>query len=121
MMVAARQGWPRAVILAHLAPGLQYPSAVMSVKFMGLAWTAKYLSSSEKLVLLSFADYGNDDGRSIYPSEETTSRKTSLSIRMIRGVVERLQRKGLLGISRPASNQTATEYHINAAKLSEVQ
>lgn len=51
----------------------------MSVKIMSMVFENQELSSTQKLVMLALADHANDEGKSIYPSQSTLSRKTGLA------------------------------------------
>jgi hypothetical protein len=52
---------------------------------MSLVFENQALSSTEKLIMLALADHANDEGKSVYPSQITISRKTGLA----RGTVNR--------------------------------
>jgi hypothetical protein len=54
------------------------------------------VTPTEKLVLLALADHAQDDGGGAYPSVATLSRKTGLSDRMVRYVLSRKSKQGLL-------------------------
>ena len=68
----------------------------MSVKVMGLVWEMSELSSSEKLVLLAYADHASHDGSGIWPAVNTIANKTSLSRRTVQRVTHDLEDKGYL-------------------------
>ena len=57
----------------------------MSVRIMSMVFENQILSSTQKLVMLALADHANDEGKSVYPSQSTVSRKTGLA----RGTVNR--------------------------------
>lgn len=61
----------------------------MSVKLMSAVFEADF-PPSEKLLLLAMADFANDEGKSIYPSQETLARKTGLSDRTVRTLTKKL-------------------------------
>jgi len=46
---------------------------------MSMVFENVELSSTEKLIMLALADHANDEGKSIYPSQSTVSRKTGLA------------------------------------------
>ena len=68
----------------------------MNVYIMGMVWNIKNLTSSEKLVLLAYADHASHDGTGIWPAVDTVSRKTSLSRRTVQRVTHDLEGKGYL-------------------------
>ena len=68
----------------------------MSVKVMGLVWDLDGLTSSQKLVLLAYADHADHNGKSIFPSVELISKKTSLSERTVQRTTRDLEEMGLL-------------------------
>ena len=70
----------------------------MSVKLMSMVWeyAGGDMDASEAIVLLSYADYANDDGSNAYPSYRTVAERTKLSRRTVMRVVERLIEKGFL-------------------------
>ena len=51
----------------------------MSIRLMSMVFENEKLSSTEKLIMLALADHANDEGKSIYPSQSTVSRKTGLA------------------------------------------
>jgi hypothetical protein len=67
----------------------------MSVKIMGLVWELD-IPSSEKLVLLAYADHAEHDGTGIYPAIALVARKTGYSQREVQRLTRRLENKGLL-------------------------
>ena len=68
----------------------------MSVKVIKLVWEIKGLSSSEKLVLLAYADHANKDGTDIWPAVDTIANKTALSRRTVQRVTRKLENMGYL-------------------------
>jgi hypothetical protein len=94
---------------------------IMSVKVMALVFAAK-LNSTEKLVLLSLADHGNDDGLSIYPSIKKTSLRTGLSESAVRKTQRKLEKIGVLMITEYGGGQSnkTNHYKINLEKIAEL-
>ena len=78
----------------------------MSVKIMSMVFDAVGLSSNQKIVLLSLADHGSDEGISIYPSIRKTSKRTGLSEREVRRTQQELVEIGLLEISEGGGRKT---------------
>lgn len=77
---------------------------------MALVWETN-LSSSEKLVLLYYADRASDNGSGIWPSVETVSQKTGLSRRTIQRITKELNSKGFLSIVGKS------KYHTKLLKI----
>jgi|GEM_PF-2128284 len=67
----------------------------MSVHALSAAFGAKGLTPSEKLVLLSLANYADED-LSCWPSQRRIASDTSLSDRTVRSVLCALEEKGLI-------------------------
>lgn len=68
----------------------------MSIKLMSATFDNKDLNSTEKLVMLALADHANDEGESIYPSQQRLSDKTGLSRRTVNKIIGVLVEKGYL-------------------------
>jgi len=70
----------------------------MSMDAMSLVFWAdpEKLSSTEKLVLVAMADFGNDEGYGIWPSVKTLATKTSLTDRSIQITLAKLKESGFL-------------------------
>jgi hypothetical protein len=68
----------------------------MSVRIMSLVFENTKLSSTEKLVMLALADHANDEGKSVYPSQQTLSRKTGLARATVNKHISELVDKGYL-------------------------
>lgn len=67
----------------------------MSVKIMGVVWDAN-LRSTEKLVLLAYADHAQHDGTRVYPSIESIAQKTGFSERTVQNATRSLEESGWL-------------------------
>ena len=68
----------------------------MSVRLMGLIFDSRTLSSTEKLIMLALADHANDEGKSIYPSQNRLSLKTGLARGTVNKHIQILIDKGYL-------------------------
>lgn len=70
----------------------------MSIDAMSLVFWAdpEKVSSTEKLVLLAMADYGNNEGYGIWPSVKTLAIKSSLSERTVQAALKKLQESNLV-------------------------
>jgi hypothetical protein len=62
----------------------------MSIKLMTAVWDREDLSSTQKLVLLSLADWANDDGL-CWPSIERVAKKSSLKKRAVQLAIRSLE------------------------------
>lgn len=89
----------------------------MSVKVMGMVFDATDISSTQKLVMLALADYANEEGRSIYPSVETISKRTSLTERAVRKTLSDLRKRGVIVIVKRSGQHRANEYAIDVTTL----
>lgn len=78
------------------------------------------LSSTEKLVLLAYAEHANGDGENTRPGVQRIMLYTSLSERTVRKVIQKLRKKNLLIEIRKATQHYPTEYKINMKKLSKM-
>jgi len=67
----------------------------MSIRVMSMVWTTK-LPSTEKLVLLYYADRAADDGSSIFPAVKTVARSTGLCERTVQQTTKKLIKSGYL-------------------------
>jgi hypothetical protein len=63
----------------------------MSVKVMAAVWDFKGLSSTQKMILLAYADHADHEGRNIFPSVELIARKTEFNRRTVQRVTRELQ------------------------------
>lgn len=68
----------------------------MSIQVMSLIWKHAKVSGSELLVLLALADYGNDDGKNIFPSLKKLGEKARLSEDQARRILKNLEKKKLI-------------------------
>ena len=88
----------------------------MSVRVMSLVFENQTLSSTEKLIMLALADHANDEGKSIYPSQNRLSRKTSLARGTVNLHIQELIKKGYLnmvGYKIDRSNVLELEMNVN--------
>lgn len=68
----------------------------MSVKIMSMVFDNQELDSTQKLIMLALADHANDEGKSIYPSQDTLSLKTGLARETINRKIRELIGLGYL-------------------------
>lgn len=95
----------------------------MSIEVMSWVWKKSKATGTDKFVLLAIADNAWDDGSNAWPSVNTISRKTGLSIRTVQRCIQNLHDLGELGIiDRPGhsnlyrvvmSETTASEKPVN--------
>lgn len=91
----------------------------MSVRLMGLIFDSRTLSSTEKLIMLALADHANDEGKSIYPSQNRLSQKTGLARGTVNKHIQILIDKGYLNRVRYRQDYSNTlELEIIAENLS---
>lgn len=62
----------------------------MSIKMMSRVWDVAPVSGSDLVVLLALADYGDDEGGSIFPSIPSIAKKARLSPDQARRVIHKL-------------------------------
>lgn len=70
----------------------------MSIKVMNAVWANADCSGSELLILLALADFSDDNGENIYPSMQTLARKSRMSDKQARRVVQNLVKLKLIEI-----------------------
>jgi hypothetical protein len=93
----------------------------MSITLMGKIFKLEnVLTSSEKFVLLSLADHGNDDGLSIYPSISLTSKRTSLDERSVRRIQNNLSTKGFLLKTPGGGGRLTNNYQVNVPFIDQI-
>jgi hypothetical protein len=67
----------------------------MSIKLMTAVWDREDLSSTQKLVLLSLADWANDEGL-CWPSIDRLAKKTSMAGRSVQRIIRDLESMGFI-------------------------
>lgn len=70
----------------------------MSIKVMTDVWAYADCKGSELLILLALADFSDDNGENIYPSMQTLAKKSRLSDKQARRVVQNLVKLDLVEI-----------------------
>lgn len=84
----------------------------MSVKTMGRVWDLSQHAGTELLMLLSIADFSDDDGRA-YPSVATLAKKCRMQPRNCRYLLRALEDSGELSVIPNAGPKGANLYRIN--------
>jgi hypothetical protein len=67
----------------------------MSVKVMAYVWDLE-IPTTEKIVLLAYADHADHEGNNIFPANETISRKTGLAVRTVQRTKKKLIKDKLM-------------------------
>ena len=87
---------------------------------MSLVFENTKLSSTEKLVMLALADHANDEGKSVYPSQERLSRKTGLARETINRYINKLSKNGYLyQVGYRQDRNNVLEVEISIKRLAE--
>lgn len=91
----------------------------MSIRIMSLVFQADpdKLTATQKLVLLALADFANDDGLSIYPSNERTARRTSLAVRSVQRIIRQLEEAKIVEKTRVGGGKRPNEYRIHPQRI----
>jgi DNA-binding Lrp family transcriptional regulator len=76
----------------------------MSVKVMTKVFENRTLTTGEKFVLVALADFGNDDGKSIYPSQSTIAEKTNMTRTSVNRILQNLEKMGYIKKTRRRSS-----------------
>ena len=116
---AARRYPSRGAVVLESKRGNAEGDTDMSVRIMSMAFASK-INPISKLVLLAISDFGNDDGKSIYPSVRTLCDKTSLSESAIRKTIKALRSGNIIRPVRIIANRPTT-YEINVQALEELK
>lgn len=90
----------------------------MSVSAMAKVW-ASDLERDEKYITLCLADFGNDEGESIYPAIPYISWKTGYSVTQVKAILRKLRSSGVLSVDFEGSKYGTNLYKINLDKLPE--
>lgn len=88
----------------------------MSVKAMAKVWESA-LERDEKYITLCLADFGNDEGESIYPAIPYISWKTGYSESQVKAILRKLRSSGVLDVVFEGSKYGTNLYKINLDKL----
>lgn len=90
----------------------------MSVRIMSLVFENETLTSTEKLIMLALADHANDEGKSIYPSQNRLSRKTGLARGTVNLHIGELIDQGYLKmVGYKIDRSNVLELEINVKKI----
>lgn len=75
------------------------------------------LSASERLVMLALADHADHNGENAFPSVDLLAWKTSMTERGVRGILQRLHKRGALVEQRRPGYHRPRTYRIVLAAL----
>ena len=89
---------------------------VMSVKVMALVFDYAGLSSSEKFVLLAYADHADHSGNNVFPSVAFVARKTNYNDRTVQRTSRKLEQDGY-HIPDGRGRKGTKKWRINVNKL----
>lgn len=88
----------------------------MSIRLMADVFECD-LPTNDRFVLLSLADYANDEGHHVYPSVATIVRKTGLSESTVHRSLTYLEEQGYLLLVRQGGGRQTNEWRINPDKV----
>jgi len=91
----------------------------MSIKLMSAIWEKGPTDSTGRFILLTLANYANDNGVGVYPSYATIAKRCAITRRTAIRAVESLVEQGYLIRRRRTKDGrfTSSEYKINTSKL----
>ena len=68
----------------------------MSIQLMSLVWEIDFPTPTQKLLMLRYADYANDQGDSIFPSTDELARQCQVTKRGAQYVIQGFRNINLL-------------------------
>lgn len=83
----------------------------MSIRLMSMIWDDGPTVQSERFVLLALADFSNDDGE-CWPSVGLLAKKTCLTDRGVRKILQRLQEGGWLDVEAGGGRSNCNMYRV---------
>lgn len=83
---------------------------------MAMVW-ASALPRDQKYITLALADFGNDDGEGIYPSQAYLCWKTGYSETQLKKIIASLKRSGVVSVDPLGSRYGTNNYCINLSRL----
>jgi hypothetical protein len=88
----------------------------MSLKIMSQVWEHKHLDNpTEKLVLLSLADFANDEGE-CWPKIPTVAHKCSITEQACSNIIKRLAARGFLSLVRRRGRGNSNSFYLHVAR-----
>lgn len=87
----------------------------MSKRVESMVWDITFPTQSQKLILLKLADYGNDEGSSIYPARDTLAEKVGCSLATVKSALKAFRECGLLTVLKEGGNgpRDTTHYGLH--------
>lgn len=87
----------------------------MSKKIESMVWDITFPTQSQKLILLKLADYGNDEGASIYPARDTLAEKVGCSLATVKSALKAFRECGILTVLKEGGSgpRDTTHYGLN--------
>ena len=91
----------------------------MSIRIMTLVWDNFPIGGSQKLVMLAMADWCNDQGESLFPSNEKVACKCNMSERQVIRIINQLTDDGYLQVVAHADGgrSICKDYRIDLDRL----
>ena len=71
----------------------------MSVHLVSLVWEIRFPTQTQKLIMLRMADYANDDGDSVYPSNDQIARQCGCTKRGAQYILRGFHNSGLMVVT----------------------
>lgn len=93
----------------------------MSIRVMSIVWDRYQGGGSKLLTMLALADFGNDEGKRIYPSIETLAGKVRMSPRQMNRIINELKSEGVIAIINDGNKGgpgQSNQYAIDLGTLS---
>jgi hypothetical protein len=89
---------------------------------MAAVWRHANVNGSTLVVLLAMADWADDDGLGVYPKRETLARKSRMSKRNVRYVLDELETAGYIKrVGKRAGNVIEWRVETDVAKIATLQ
>jgi hypothetical protein len=91
----------------------------MSKRVESMVWDVTFPTQSQKLILLKLADYGNDEGSSIYPARDTLADKVGCSLATVKSALKAFRECGLLTVLKEGGNgpRDTTHYGLHVEMI----
>lgn len=91
----------------------------MSIRVQSVVWAHAPYKDGTLLVLLSLADWANDDGSRVFPTMAALAQKTRKSMRGTRRILRQLEEDGVIRQIHRATGKPGlgTEYRIDVERL----
>lgn len=87
----------------------------MSIKCQTRVWESSRAKGSALLLLLAIAEHAHDDGSGAWPSQDRLAKRTRMSVRQVRRLMEVLEQSGELAITRRPGTTDLLSVVVNGA------